>query len=399
MFKKLLITTIALSTIWITAGCQKKATQPEMPPLPVIITAVGTEDVTPSDSYTGKLNAATKATITARVNGYLEKRLVNEGDRVKKDQVIFTIEKTQYIAQVEQAQAALAQAKANAYNSKLQKDRAEALLRSASISQSQYDNANAADAVAQANVEAAEAALAAAKLNLQYTNVTSPIDGKIGFINFNIGETVGPSSGQITTIIADDPMYVIFAVSDKQIQDLRKRYGIDESMNMTEAFSKHADLQLVLSDNSVYKYTGIINFTDNAMVADTGSLRMRGVFANPAGQLLQGQTVTVRLQSKTKVNNIVIPQIALLTDLVGKYVLAVDNDSKVQRKNVNLGAIIDSKQIVISGLNVGDRIIIDGLQKVRIGQTVNPMTQNEYNQMMESKKNQPQAQQPNAGGK
>ncbi len=167
MLKRLIITAAAMSVLLMVAGCNGNGKQQQqMPPPTVIVIAAHTDNVTDSENFVGKVDAAVRASIGARVSGFLEKRLVREGDMVKKDQILFTIEKSQYVAAVRQAEASLAQARANLNNAKLQKDRGEALLKSASISQANYDNLNAAYLVAQANTAAAQAALDNARLNL-----------------------------------------------------------------------------------------------------------------------------------------------------------------------------------------------------------------------------------------
>ncbi|MDR2884305.1 MAG: efflux RND transporter periplasmic adaptor subunit [Deferribacteraceae bacterium] len=356
--------------------------QQQMPPPTVIVTEAAIEDVTPTESFIGKVDATFKATITARVNGYLENRLVKEGDFVEKDQLLFTIEKTQYVATVKQAAASLTQATATAENAKLQMERGKALVASASISQAKYDDLTAASAAAQANKEAAEAALAAAELNLAYTDVTSPVAGKVGLINFNIGETVGPANGPLTTVINPDPMYVLFSMTDRQMQELRKNLGGD-NMTFNDIITQNAELQIDLSDGSRYNQIGKINFTDNAIEGMTDSLRIRGEFPNPQGELTQGQTVTVYLRSKNAVQSIVIPQVAIINDIGGRYVLAVDAQNNVSRTTVTVGEQLEGgKQVVTSGLKGGERIVIEGAQKVRPNTPVNAMTQDEYQAML-----------------
>ena len=379
MFKKVLIVMVA---VVIMIGCNKNGQdgQQEMPPPPVIVEKVTTENVRTKDSYVGKLDAAAQAAITARVSGFLEKILVKEGDFVKKGQVLFTIEKSQYQATVKQAEATLAQAKANANNSALQRERAKALLESDGISQSKYDDVVASDIASQASVASAQAALDTARLNLQYTEVASPIDGKVGLIAYNIGETVSASSGTIVQVIAPDPMYVLFSLSDRQLQELRSRYN--DLMN-------DVSLEISFSSGIPYSEKGKINFIDNAVSSATDSIRIRGIISNPNGVLTSGQTVTVSITSNTEQAMVTVPQASVINDIGGKYVLIVDSEGKAQRQNVTVGALLgDGKQIITDGLKVDDTIIIDGVQKVQIGGVVTAMTKAEYDAMVQQQMQQ-----------
>jgi len=390
MLRKVILFSVILSVAGLSLGCKGGGQQGQQMPPPLVIIAEATvEDVHPTESFVGRTDAAMRATITARVNGFLERRLVREGDYVEQGQVLFTIEREQYIAAVRQAESALAQARAGFENARLQKERGQALLESASISQARFDDLTAAEAAARANVAAAEAALSAARLNLTYTSVTSPIAGKVGLINFNIGETIGPNVGALTTVIAQEPMYVLFSVSERQIQSLRREFGVSNNTTFTQALIDGADLQLVLSDGSLYAHKGKINFTDNEIDGTTGSLRIRGEFVNPQGQLTQGQTVTVLVQGKNAVRSVTVPQIALINDVSGRYVLVVDENNNVSRVNVELGERLDgSMQVIRSGLNGGERIIIEGMQKVRPNMPVTAMTREQYNQMIQQQQQQ-----------
>jgi membrane fusion protein (multidrug efflux system) len=381
MLRKIILVSVLSSIAILFSGCKKEQPQQQMPPPIVIITEVVVENVNHTENFIGNMEAANRATINARVGGFLERRLVQEGDYVVQDQILFTIEKTQYIA-------ALRQANANAENARQQLQRGRALLNSASISRAQFDNLVAADAVA-------EAALSTARLNLTYTDVRSPIAGKVGLINFNIGETVGPASGPLTTVIAPEPMFALFSITDRQIQRLRTEYNLSNEMSFGQALMNGADLQIIMSDGSVYPHIGRINFTDNMIDRSTNSLRVRGEFPNPHGQLTQGQTVTVRLRAKDAVEQVVIPQVAVINDVGGRFVLAVDEHSNAVRIDIELGERLEGgRQVVRSGLKGGEKIIIEGMQRVRPNTPVTAMTREQQQQMIMQ-----QQQQGAAGGR
>lgn len=399
MLRKILI---IIAVPFLLIACNGGEKSQEMPPPIVIVETVETKEVKSSENFIGKIDAVNKASITVRVSGFLEKILVKEGDYVKKDQLLFTIEKSSYEASVRSAEASLAQANANAHNTALQRERSKALVDSASISRATYDNVVAADEVAKANVAAAKAGLANARLNLEYTDVVAPIDGKVGLITANIGETVSPSSGVVTTVIAPNPMYVIFTMTDRQYQQLRRDYN---QTNGSSDLFKLVDLQLVLSDGREYAHMGTLNFVDNAVGSGTDSIRMRGVFDNPEGLLVQGQTVTVKVLSKKTENTVVIPQRAVVNDIGGKYVIVIKEGEMKEdkptyiasRRTVEVGAILpDAMQVVISGLSAGEMIIVDGVQKVTMNAPVVPMTQEQVDAMS---KQQAQPGQPGEGEK
>ncbi|GAB7140805.1 efflux RND transporter periplasmic adaptor subunit [Deferribacterales bacterium RsTz2092] len=347
---------------------------------PVVVDTVKSQQVSMSETFIGKVEAAEKAAITARVSGFLEKITVKEGSFVKKDEILFTIEKSQYISAVRQAQAALAQAQANARNAKSTLDRNKALLESNGISQAQYDNVYAAADVATANVSAAAAALDNARLNLEYTDVRSPIAGKVGLIAYNIGEMVSPSVGVIATVIAPDPVYVLFNISEKQIQAMR--HILPDNLT-SAAIANIADLAIILSNGSEYSHLGKINFIDNAVDGSTDAVRIRGEFTNPEGLLAQGQTVSVSIRGRNAESRVVVPQSAIINDIGGQYVLVVDASKVVQRRNVKTGAYIGELQVVLEGVQDGEMLIIDGIQKAKPGAPVTPLTKEQYNGMVQ----------------
>ncbi|MDR2870160.1 MAG: efflux RND transporter periplasmic adaptor subunit, partial [Deferribacteraceae bacterium] len=284
-------------------------------------------------------------------------------------------EKSQYQAAVRQAEAALAQARAKNNNASSQRERARVLFESNSIAKATYDDAVAASLAEQANVAAAQAALVTARLNLQYTEVASPIDGRVGLVTYNIGETIGPSSGTIVQVIAPDPMYVYFSVSDRQLQELRSRYS--DLMN-------DVSLDISFASGFTYPEKGKINFIDNAVSGSTDSIRIRGVIGNPTGVLTSGQTMTVGVTSNVEQSVVTVPQAAIINDIGNKYVLAIEEGGIAQRRNIVTGTILASgRQVVTQGLTIGDTIIVDGIQKATVGQPVTPLTQEQYNAMIQ----------------
>jgi membrane fusion protein (multidrug efflux system) len=368
------------------SGCEKRSEQPQLPPPTVIVSPVTLEDVSPSSSFLGKLEAESKAAITSRVDGRLQKRLVREGQLVRKGQPLFIIDKAPFQIAVNKADAAVKQARARADNAKRDFDRAKASYNRKAIPKAQYDKANAANNEAQAALKGAQAALDAAKLNLAYTDITSPVAGRVGVINFNEGEDV-VTSAVLTNVVGSGPISVVFSVSSKTMADLKKRFSVLVDAQLLVQIRNKANLQIILNDGSVYPDSGTLTFADNSVSAAADSRRFKASFPNPAGELLPGQTVTVRITLKTPVNTVVIPQSAILSDVGGKYVLTVSNAGEVSRRTVALGAELSGgKQVINGGLNDGEIIIVDGVQKAQPGGIVNALSREDYNKLLTSQK-------------
>ncbi|MDR2401556.1 MAG: efflux RND transporter periplasmic adaptor subunit [Deferribacteraceae bacterium] len=384
MLKKVFVLFCAFAAI---TGCKNPAGETQLPPPTVIVSPVTPEDVSPTSSFLGKLEAESKAAIVPRVSGVLQKRLVKEGDIVKKGQPLFIIDKRPYQIAVNQAEAAVNSAKATADSAKLAFDRAKRSFDRKAIPKAQYDNANAVNRSAQAALKGAVAALEAAKLNLTYTDITSPTAGKIGIINFNEGEQVGPTVGVITNLVGSGPISATFSMSSRTLADLRKRFSVLVDAQLLVQIRNKANLELILSDGTVYPEPGNLTFADNAVSAAADSRRFKASFPNPKGDLLPGQTVTVRITFKAPVTTIVVPQSAILNDVGGKYVLAVSNSGVVSRRGVSLGAELPGgKQVINGGLNDGDVIIVEGVQKAQPGGTVNALSREDYNKLLTSQR-------------
>jgi membrane fusion protein (multidrug efflux system) len=312
---------------------------------------------------------------------------VKEGQTVKKGQILFVIDKEPFQLSVNQAQSAVDQAKVQADKTKADRERALRLLRGKSITQARYDDAVAADKAAQAAYNGAVANLKSAKLNLSYTDVTAPIGGKIGVINFNVGEQINPSAGPITNIVGDGNIIASFSLSERTLAELRRRFSVKVNPQLEVAIRKMANLELVLNDGTVYSEQGVLTFADNAVSATVDSLRMKGSFPNPKGELISGQTVTVRITAKKPVTTIVVPQSAILNDIGGKYVLIVSESGEVSRRGVALGAELPGgRQVINGGLADGEVIVVDGVQKARPGGVVNALSRDAYEKMLRSQR-------------
>ncbi|MGN1079313.1 MAG: efflux RND transporter periplasmic adaptor subunit [Alphaproteobacteria bacterium] len=355
---------LAVTSVLLLNGCLKKkeaAVQVVQKPH-VTIEKAGYKSYTERFNFPGRIDAVNSVALKARVAGFLKDRLFEEGDIVKKGQILFVLEREPFEAQVAEAAANLAKAEADAKNAKLNLDRALELRKTGNISQSTVDTREAENSVAKGQVLQAQAALNLAKLDLGYTNIKAPFTGKIGLSAYSIGEYL-PVNTTLATMVSFDPIYVLFSVSERELLSMQNA-GMLKSNNDSLAVS------LIMGDSSVYRYGGQINFTDVVVDDSTDTVKMRAVFPNPAKQLVSGQFVSVLLEYEAPVEKIVISQAALMSSASSKYVYVVDAQNKVVNKPVSVGAEQGKDIVILDGLEAGDRVIVSGLQKVRPGQEV-----------------------------
>src|SRR6516162_7265315 len=265
-----------LGALIIAASADIAAAQNAPPPPAVSVTPVVTRQITETSDYVGRVAAIDKVDLVARVPGFLEQRNFTEGQLVKKGDLLFRIEQATYKAAVEQARATLAKAKANEVNAKLQLERGKELVRSNNIPQATVDQRAADEAAAQASVMEGQAQLEQAEINLGYTEIRSPIDGRIGLATFTVGNLVQPSSGRLATIVSQDPIYVIFQVSQRNVLEYRRR--VAESASNT-----HVTIHIKLPDGSPYPHPGLSNFLDVQVDATTDTVAVRAQVPNPDG--------------------------------------------------------------------------------------------------------------------
>jgi membrane fusion protein, multidrug efflux system len=342
---------------------------PAAPPA-VSVVKVAAQDVTSSSQYVGRVAALAKVAIVARVTGFLEpesssntRALFTEGAEVKKGDLLYVIEPPPFQAQVAAAQAQVAIAEANLAEANATLARVQEAVTSGAVSKQELDQSTAAAQAGRAQVLAAKAQLQIAEINLGYTEVRAPIDGKIGLTNFTIGNRVGPDSGVLATIVSQDPIYVTFQVSAAVIAEAQDQTGALPSPN---SFVVRVDLP----DGKVYAQPGTIDFLNNTVDQGTDTLTVRAEFANHQRRLVDGQFVTVTVETSAPEMALVVPQPAVQTDQAGSYVLVVDNADKVEQRRVTLGANHGTSVVVQSGLKQGDKVIVEGLQKVRPGMVV-----------------------------
>jgi membrane fusion protein (multidrug efflux system) len=347
------------------AGCREtQQAAPAAPPPGVGVQLAEMKGVTPSYAFVGRIKAVNTVQLRARVEGFLEKVLFTEGQRVKTGDLLFQIEKTQYQAAVEQANANLAAAQAQELNAQLQYNRSSDLVKTQAISQATVDQNRAALDSAKASILQNKAALSVAQENLGYTDVASPIDGRIGLTTYTQGNLVNPASGVLATIVSDDPIYVEFPVSMRQILDITAAHKQDAGGPISiKVFVK-------LANRQEYAHPGVWNYIGNQVDPQTDTLLVRATLPNPERQLVDGAFVTVEVKENEEQPRLVIPRSALQLDQAGIYVLVVNKEHKVEVKRVTTGEAVNTQIAISSGLAVGDQVIVDGIQKVRPGQVV-----------------------------
>ena len=328
------------------------------------MTPVVSRQVTETGAFIGRVTAIDKVDIVARVTGFIEERYFTEGQQVKTGDLLFRIEQVTYKAAVEQQRANLAKAKATEVNAALQLARGKELVSKQNISQATVDQRAADEGVAQANVLAAQALLDQAEINLGYTEVRSPIDGRIGIAIFTVGNLVGPSSGTLATIVREDPVYVIFQPSERDVINFKRRFV------ESAAKSPHVTVHIQLPDGSVYPHPGLTNLLDVQVDTTTDTVAVRAQVPNPEGLLIPGGVVGVITERGKPRPALMVPQSAVLLDQAGRYVLVVDEAKKVELRRVTTGVEQGREIVVTDGLKEGELVIVEGIQKVRPGQVV-----------------------------
>lgn len=351
----------ALALALTACGGKDQAQGGGMPPPEVGVVKLQPGNVPLQKELVGRLAAFRSADVRARVPGVLKQRLYAEGTDVKAGQVLFQIDPDQLKASTGQAQAALAAAEASYANAKAAADRARRLAPQKFVSQSDLDNALAAERSSAAAVKQAQAALTDARISLGYATVRAPISGRAGKQQVTEGALVGQDDATLlTTVDQIDPLYVNFSVSVTELEQIRRA--------RTGAGTGEGEVQLVLPDGSVYQRTGTMDFSGDVVDPATGAIAMRARIPNPDKNLLPGTYVTLKATLGEQSNAYLVPQVGLLRDAKSPYVLVVGGDGKVARKDVVTDRLQGDNWVVSSGLAAGDQIIVSGIQRATPGQ-------------------------------
>jgi membrane fusion protein, multidrug efflux system len=351
-------------------GCSKPATNALLDqPQEVLITEVSSQDVPVVREWIGSLDGSENADIRVRVSGHLISKDYKEGAVVQKGDLLFQIDPSTYEAALEQAKSSLVQAQANQLQTEQTEKRETELFEKKVESQQNRDNAIQSNAAAKAEVKAQEAAVRQAELNLQFTKVTAPIPGVAGIANAGIGDLVGPSDAQpLTTMSTVDPIKAYFQISEQDYLKLARKM---ESLRGTGEVAP--PVEIILADGSLYPIQGKFASIDRQVDQQTGTIRIEALFANPNNILRPGQFVRVRVTVRNTQGALLVPQRAVNELQTSYEVAVVDGTNRVQIRQVKVGEKVGSLWLIEDGLKAGDRIVVEGMQRIRDGQVVKPV--------------------------
>ncbi len=343
-------------------------------PPSVVVTPVVAANIAPSISNIGHVIAIQSVKVIPRVTAFIDQVNVQQGSAVKTGQVLFTLQKDQYQAALQTAQANLESAQAALENAQLAYERASRLSTTGFEAQSNLDQALATRNEDQANVLSAQASLANAQLNLSYCTITAPIDGRVGAVSLTKGNLVTTTTGALLTINQLDPIRIEFSVSSDSPILSAMQAGSGQEGEGQVGHSPYK-VTLDLPDGAKYNQTGRIAFLDNQVDTSTGTVNVYADFPNPQSLLLPGAYVNVDTAPAKPEEALMVPVAAVQTDQSSSYVLVVGADNKVAQQTITLGPQIGQNYVAKSGVALNDRVIIDGIQKVKVGQPVTPTVQ------------------------
>ncbi len=352
---------VAVLALNVAAAVPAAAQQAQPAAVPVGTVYAERQSISNIRDFVGRVEATGRVDIRARVQGYLEQVLFKEGDIVKKGDQLYQIEKGLFQAAVEAAKGALERSKAAKTLTAIQLQRAQDLLEKNAGTAVARDQALAADQQAQGQILADQANLDTANINLGYTDIASPIAGKVSKTNVTAGNVVGPDSGILTLIVSQDPMYISFPVSQRELLQAQLSGRVKDIAGIK--------IKIRFADGSTYKHEGTVNFIDVSVDRATDTVLARATMPNPDGALIDGQLVSVAVEAGAPQDKVVVPQSALIADQQGVYVFAVE-DGKAVVKRIKTGGESGPNIVVDEGLKGGEQIIVEGLQSIRPGQAV-----------------------------
>ncbi|MEI7871062.1 MAG: efflux RND transporter periplasmic adaptor subunit [Alphaproteobacteria bacterium] len=343
-------------------GAPARAQQGAPPPA-VLVQPAELKPIADQSEFIGRAAAVDKVELRARVKGFLGPRKFKDGDMVKQGQVLFLIEPEPYQAAVDQKVAQRDAAKAALANADVQLFRAEELLRSKTGTQVTYDQRLSEQLQAKAQLEDAGAQLRDAEIQLSYTQIKSPIDGRVGRAAVSPGNIVGPDTGVLATVVSENPIRVLFSITQRELLEARRD---------TSSTGDGLVVLLRLADGSLYKDKGKLDFIDVTADAKTDGQMVRAVFDNKDGLLTDGQTVRVIVEGEKVPTVVAVPQAAVALDQTGSYLFVVNDKNVAEQRRVKVGVARDGLVAITEGLKAGEKVIVQGQQRVRPGMTVNP---------------------------
>lgn len=343
----------------------------------VLVEQIGEKEIIRKFEAPGRVASKYQVNVLARIAGYLQKSYFKEGDYVKQGQVLFLIEPTEFKNTMNVAKANVENTRAQLIYAEKQLARSEELVKKDYIAKASYDQMLSQRDALKAQLASAQATYQDTQRNYSYTRVKSPVNGKVGIITVTVGNYVSPTSGPLTTINSTDPIYVTFPMDSN---DFNLLSNADLSNN------KNRKVELYFNNGTKYEYDGVQDFQDNKIDQSTGTVTLRATFKNPNNQLLHGEFVTVKLFSNNKVKVPVVHQTAVLENQAGKYVYKLDDKDLPQLVYIKTGEQTGDYWVVTEGLVPGDRIVVDGLQKVTPGHPVTIVTKEEMDKINQAEK-------------
>jgi membrane fusion protein (multidrug efflux system) len=346
---------------------KQKGTQ-NVPATAVAAFKVLEREINPESSFVAKVESKDTVGLRARVTGFLQERLFQEGDLVAEGQPLFILEKINFEANVRDAEANVQKAEAHAENAKSQYERTKTLFKTKDVSEAKLDEALATYESAKADVEQMKARLDLARQDLIYTEIIAPMTGKIGESKFSVGELIGPESGVLATLVTIDPMDVVFSISENQLMSLQQQFDTAEEMDVT----------FYTSTGKAYGHKGQVSFVDVALDEAMNTLKFKASFPNPNNQLISGQYGRIVLKSLTPSNKILIPMRAVQRNLTDTYVYVITPEKTIEKRLIRTGMELDNFDVIVEeGLASGEEIVVEGFQKIAPGAKVTPVFENE----------------------
>ncbi|PYR98791.1 MAG: efflux transporter periplasmic adaptor subunit [Acidobacteria bacterium] len=364
---------LGILAVVLLAGCGEEKKAIELPPPVVTVTAAEQREVKDWDEYTGRLAPLGTVEVRPKVSGYLTEVKFEDGDMVKKGQVLFVIDPRPYQADQDRAQGEYDQADASLKLANAEYDRAKQLRERGATSAGDFDKSSASFLKAQGALLTARAALESAKLNLEFCRITSPIDGHASLANITVGNLVSPQIEKpLTTIVSTNPVYAYADVDERSLLRYVRYYYAFKKVRPGDEDKVKLPIQLSLQDEKDFPHTGYIDFLDNKVDPETGTIRIRGVFDFENGLLGPGLFVNLRIPAGAPYQAVLVPQRSVTSTQGEKFVVVIGQDNIAAFRPVELGTLNAGMQVIRKGLAAGERVVVDGLLKVRPGEKVDP---------------------------
>lgn len=360
---------LTVAALALFAGCSESTEPSQAAPVSVSVVVLENAEVRPSREFVARTAASAKADVSARIEAEIREIRFKEGSRVEQGQLLVRLENTNAGADLRQAEAELTASRAELQSASTNLQRGQDVAGKGYLSASDLDKLKDRFSAAQGRLQAAEAAVEKAANNLGYTEIKAPFDGWIGKLNFDVGAVVSPASGAIAELLVTDPIYVEFQLNEADYVAFR-RAGREQA----ETIVSNLSLYLTLPDGKRYDQSGTLDFADVRTDASTGTVAMRAVFPNSNAVLLPGLYVTLHVEGQAGEARVLVPQVAVQETIEGKFVLVVDDQQKVAQRFFTTGPRRGAMVVAETGLEAGERVIVEGLQKVRAGVAVNPVS-------------------------